>query len=59
MNLPGTSPFQFFLEKARVAFNDGAAFGKAGEGFTRVNYAAPRQRLEQIMERVRAAVEDL
>lgn len=59
MNLPGESPFKFFLEKARVAFNDGAGFGKAGEGFTRINYATQRERLEQIMERVRAAVEDI
>ncbi len=59
MHLPGESPFKFFLEKARVAYNDGAAFGKAGEGFTRINYATPRERLEQIMERTRAAIEDL
>ncbi len=59
MNLPGESPFQFFLEKARVAFNKGADFGKAGEGFTRINYATPRHQLEEIMERVRATIEDL
>lgn len=59
MQLPGESPYKFFLEKARVAFNDGAAFGKAGEGFTRINYGAPRERLEEIMQRVYAAVEDI
>ncbi len=59
MNLPGESPYKFFLEKARVAFNDGAAFGKAGEGFTRINYATSRARLQEALERVRAVVEDL
>lgn len=58
MQLPGESPYHFFLEKARVAFNDGAAFGKAGEGYVRVNYGTSRAQLEAIMERVRAAVED-
>ena len=59
MNLPGESPYKFFLEKARVAFNDGAGFGKAGEGFVRINYGTSRKTLEQIMERTRAAIEDL
>ena len=59
MQLPGESPFKFFLEKARVAYSDGAGFGKAGEGFTRINYGTTRALLEQIMERTRAAVEDL
>jgi len=59
LNLPGESPFHFFLEKARVAFNDGSAFGDAGKGFTRVNFATQRQRLQEIMDRVRAVVEDL
>ena len=48
MHLPGESPFKFFLEKARVAFNDGAGFGKAGEGFTRVNYGTSRERLSEL-----------
>lgn len=59
LKLPGESPFHFFLEKARVAFNDGAAFGKAGEGFTRINYATSRARLQEALERAHAAVEDL
>ncbi|MEZ4668057.1 MAG: PatB family C-S lyase [Anaerolineae bacterium] len=59
LNLPGESPFKFFLEKARVAFVDGAAFGEAGKGFTRINYATQRERLHEILERVRRVVEDL
>ena len=59
LNLPGDSPFQFFLEKARVAFVDGAYFGEAGKGFTRINYATQRERLHEILERVRRVIEDL
>jgi cysteine-S-conjugate beta-lyase len=59
LNLPGESPFQFFLEKARVAFMDGAHFGEAGKGFTRINYATQRERLHEILERARQAVEDV
>ncbi len=58
LNLPA-SPYQVMLEKARVAFNDGAAFGKAGEGFVRLNLGTSRERLREVLERVRAVVEDL
>jgi len=50
------SPFKFFLERAEVAFGDGAQFGQVGEGFVRVNYACPRATLTEALERVRAAV---
>jgi cystathionine beta-lyase len=56
--LPGT-PYQFCLEKARVAFNDGAAFGTAGEGHTRINFGTTRERLTEGLARIRAVVEDL
>ncbi|MFN2226370.1 MAG: MalY/PatB family protein [Anaerolineae bacterium] len=55
-NLP-TSPHEFFLEKARVALNEGATFGHGGEGFVRLNFACPRSTLEQALERMRAALE--
>jgi cysteine-S-conjugate beta-lyase len=54
-NLP-ESPYQFFLDEAKVAFNDGAAFGEGGVGFVRVNYACPRATLIEALEQVRAAV---
>ncbi len=59
MNLPGESPFKFFLDNARVAFGDGIGFGEAGRGFTRVNYGTNRALLTDILERTRAAVERL
>ncbi|MGC8781934.1 MAG: MalY/PatB family protein [Anaerolineae bacterium] len=49
-------PGKFFLEKARVALNEGATFGKGGEGFVRLNFGCPRATLEQALERMRAAL---
>jgi cystathionine beta-lyase len=53
--LPGT-PHKFFLEEARVALNDGAAFGKGGEGFVRLNFACPRQTLSEALHKMRTAL---
>lgn len=50
------SPSQFFLENARVAVNDGAWFGKGGEGFVRFNFAAPRATVKEALERMKAAL---
>ncbi len=55
LNLP-ESPYKFFLEHAKVAFNDGAAFGEAGAGFVRVNLGCPRSTLLDALDRVRNAV---
>ncbi|MBL7062741.1 MAG: putative C-S lyase [Anaerolineae bacterium] len=57
-SIPG-SPHQFFLERARVALNDGAAFGAGGEGFVRLNFGCPRATLIEGLERMRAALEAL
>jgi cystathionine beta-lyase len=50
------SPFKFCLEKAKVAFADGLGFGKAGEGFVRVNFGCPRALLAQGLEQMRAVL---
>ncbi|PWH16866.1 MAG: putative C-S lyase [Anaerolineae bacterium] len=52
----GTSPYEFFLKKARVALNDGATFGTGGEYFVRLNFACPRSTLEQALERMKNAL---
>ena len=52
------SPGEFFLENARVAVNDGAWFGKGGEGFVRFNFAAPRATVKEALERMKAALEN-
>ena len=53
---------RFFLKRAKVAFNDGAEFGPPGSalGFercARLNFATSRGILEEILERMAAAVE--
>ena len=51
-----TSPHQFFLERARVACNDGASFGQSGNGFVRFNFGCPRSTLEEALTRMRQAL---
>jgi len=55
-DLGGQDPFTFFLERARVAFSDGALFGRNGQGFVRLNFGCPRSILEQALERMRDAL---
>jgi cystathionine beta-lyase len=54
--IPGGDPFAFFLDKARVALNDGKTFGRGGEGFVRLNFASPRALLTQGLDRMRDAL---
>lgn len=42
-----------FVNKAKVALNDGAMFGKEGRGFMRLNVAMPRRKLMEICERIK------
>ncbi|MDE6424107.1 MAG: aminotransferase class I/II-fold pyridoxal phosphate-dependent enzyme, partial [Muribaculaceae bacterium] len=48
-----------FVNKARVALNDGEMFGKEGIGFMRLNVATPRAELKKILDRIRDAVKEL
>ncbi|MBE2295428.1 MAG: putative C-S lyase [Phycisphaerales bacterium] len=50
------NPHHFFLERAEVALNDGAAFGPGGEGFVRLNFGCPRATLVEGLERMGAAL---
>jgi cystathionine beta-lyase len=56
--IPG-NPFQFFLKEAKVALNDGAEFGRGGEGFVRLNFACPRKTLTEALDRMSFAVQKL
>jgi cystathionine beta-lyase len=53
------SPYQFFLDKARVALSDGAIFGPGGEGFVRVNFACPRSMLAEALARMKTALSQI
>ena len=46
----------FFIEKGKVAFNEGAGFGPGGEGFVRLNFGCPRETLVDGLERIKAAL---
>ncbi len=47
---------KFFLEHARVALSEGAMFGAGGEGFVRLNFACPRSRLAEALDRMKQAI---
>jgi cystathionine beta-lyase len=50
------NPATFFLEQAKVAVSDGAAFGAPGQGFVRLNFATSAALLERIVTAMAAAV---
>lgn len=52
----GTTPAQYFLEKSGVALSSGEEFVAGGEGFARLNYAAPLALLDQAVERMARAL---
>jgi cystathionine beta-lyase len=52
----GDRPGEFFLDRARVLVNDGPAFGAAGNGHVRLNFATPRPILTRIVGQLAAAV---
>jgi cystathionine beta-lyase len=57
--IPGGDPYAFFLERARVALNDGATFGPPGRGFVRLNFGCPRALLTEGLERMERALREL
>ena len=50
------SPHKFFLEKAKVALNDGSVFGEGCENFVRLNFASPRNMISEALDRMRKAL---
>ncbi len=47
---------QFFVAKAGVALNDGASFGKLGQGFQRMNVGCPRRVVHEALSRIDLAL---
>ena len=43
---------EFMNKKAKIFFSEGYTFGKAGDGFERVNLAVPTKYLEKMLERL-------
>jgi cystathionine beta-lyase len=46
----------FFQNTAKVALNDGATFGAAGEGFVRLNLGTRREVVAEALHRLKAAI---
>ncbi|GIH91779.1 MalY/PatB family protein [Planobispora siamensis] len=53
----GPDPAAFFLDEAGVMLSHGPAFGPGGEGFARLNFATSGPILEEILRRMRKAVD--
>lgn len=56
LNLNQEELVDLFVNKARVALNDGAMFGKEGTGFMRLNVAMPRTKLLEVLERIKGCI---
>ena len=52
------NPYQFFLDKARLAFNDGSTFGRGGEGFVRLNFGCSRNLLIESLKRMKKSLRE-
>lgn len=50
------APARFFLDKAKLALNDGETFGTGGKGCLRLNFGCPRSILEEALERMATAI---
>ena len=50
------SPYEFFLKQAKVAFSNGASFGRGCEQFIRLNFGTTRQVLTEGLERMRKSL---
>lgn len=51
------SPFDFFLNTAKVAFSNGASFGAGCEQYVRMNFGTTRQVLAEALARVRKSLQ--
>jgi cystathionine beta-lyase len=51
------SPYDFFLKKAKIAFNKGDAFGTGGKGFVRMNFGCTKATLNEALSRMISALQ--
>ena len=56
LELPQPALVDLFVNKARLALNDGTVFGPEGEGFMRLNIGCPRSVLQSALESLAAAI---
>jgi cystathionine beta-lyase len=53
-----SDPYKFLLKQAKVALNDGAAFGTGGKGFVRFNFGTARNLVAEGLERIKKAIDE-
>lgn len=56
LNLSHDQLIDLFVNRAHLALNDGAIFGKEGDGFMRMNVGMPRSELLKALESLRIAL---
>jgi len=59
LNKSSEELIQFMLESEHVWLNEGTVYGKAGEGFIRLNIACPRAVLQEGLDRIKKAFDKL
>ncbi|MGR3765781.1 MalY/PatB family protein [Rossellomorea sp. NS-SX7] len=59
LGMSGEELCAFFLEKARVKFDEGFKFGESGQSFVRMNIACPKERIDMALRRMNHAVLEL
>ncbi|GIN40208.1 MalY/PatB family protein [Heyndrickxia oleronia] len=59
LGMKGEELFQYFLNEAKIKFDEGYKFGQNGDSFVRMNIACPRERLENAMKRIEEAVKSV
>ncbi|TYS85095.1 MalY/PatB family protein [Rossellomorea aquimaris] len=56
LGMTGEELCTFFLEKARVKFDEGFKFGQSGHTFVRMNIACPKERIDLALRRIHEAI---
>ena len=56
LQLEGRRAYDFFLERAQVAFTPGEDFGPGGQGFVRINFGTTPALLQEALDRVAGAL---
>lgn len=59
LNMDQTELSQFLINKAKIGMSDGSVFGMGGEGFMRMNLGSPRAIVEQALEQLKIAIDQL
>lgn len=59
LNLSNQDLKYLMIHTAGVAMNDGASFGKQGDGYQRLNVACPRAMLQEALQRIEKAVKTI